>query len=120
MKMLGRPRENHGMIPEDCTDTLTGKPYRLWTCPICGRQEKEADGVTVTLAEGNAPTGADAIRFAEMAVTPEGRQELSGILSSYPGHDKFWIDPAGVTALIEQLGIEPPLTMDAPLTLVFG
>ena len=119
MKTIGRPRENHAMSAEDRVDAITGEPYRLWTCPVCGRQEKEVDGSTVTLEEGNAPTAEDATRFAEMAKTPEGRRELSVILRGYPGHDKIWIDQAGMTALIEELGVEPPITTDPPLALVF-
>ncbi len=119
MKTIGRPRKIHQMFAEDCVDALTGEQYRLWTCPVCDRQEREADGTTDELRVGNAPTAEDAPRFAEMAKTPEGRRELSVILRGYPGHDKFWIDQAGVAALIEELGVEPPITTDPPLALVF-
>ena len=116
---LTRPVENHLMKGRDCVDALTGEEYRLWVCPICGRTEKEMDGATTVLTEGDAPTAEDATKFAELAQTPAGRIELSGILRRYPGHDKRWIDQDAMLALAAELGVDAPVTTGPPVVLRF-
>ena len=98
MKVLRRGTV-HGMNRTGHVDALTGEEFVLWTCPICGRVERERGEQTTVLVEGNAPTAEDALRFAEMAETPAGRLELSRILAAYPCHDKVYIDQAGMRAL---------------------
>jgi len=78
----------HGLNRTAHVDALTGDEYTLWTCPQCGRVERDQDEKTTVPVEGDAPTAEDAVRFAEMAETPAGRLELSGILAAYPRHDR--------------------------------
>ena len=117
MKVLRRRGTVHGMNRTERVDALTGKEFVLWTCPICGRVEREQDGQKPTVpVEGNAPTAEDALRFARMATTPAGRLKLSHILYAYPHHDRLYIDQAGMRALATEHGIEDD---GMPLVLSF-
>lgn len=90
-------RQVHRMERSEVVDALTGKESVLWSCPICGRKERERDGgFTDVQIHGDAPTPDDVGQFAELAATPEGRLELSGILRSYPLHDRIWNGWPGV------------------------
>ena len=114
VKILRRAGPLHGLNRTEHVDTLTGEESVLWTCPICGRVERDQDGQTTVPIEGDAPTAADAERFAEMAETPAGRMELSPILAAYPRHDRgFVIDQDWFRQWAKENGIEegigPPL-----------
>ena len=106
VKVLRRTGTVHGMarsvfISPDGVESI------LWTCPICGRVEREReDGGTIVTVPGNAPTAEDAERFAELAETPAGRLELSHILYAYPHHDRVYVDQPGLMALAAELGVE--------------
>lgn len=101
----------HRMERREQVDALTGAESVTWLCPVCGRLER--DGVVVV--DGDAPTAEDAARFAEMAKTPAGRLALSAILRSYPLHDKWHTDQAGMTRLAAELGVNgigPPVRVE--------
>lgn len=100
----------HRMARAVQVDALSGDEAVVWSCPVCGRVER--DGVVVI--DGDAPTADDATRFAEMAKTPAGRLDLSAILRRYPLHDKVWIDQAGMMALAGDVpaGIGPALRLE--------
>ena len=104
----------HRMERSEHTDALTGEQSVIWTCPICGRREREQDGRFTTLDYGDAPTPEDAERFAEMAETPAGRLELSAILRRYPRHSRFYVDQGWLMQMADDAGVEgigPPVRL---------